>query len=210
MIQFNSEMPADKTITETTLPLCRKDVFDPARPDQIGYWEDVFMQVGNVSRAETEDRDNYMKFKYAAGRNWRKLEQLRKQTAASVDRLLAPSDAYQKFMKDRESLLASCAVVDADGDPQMEKRDDGRNYFVFDAEGHAKAEALMVEHRKAHAEVVEEQLRKQEQTTAYLADELQVALYTVPWAWVPERISGAYLQAVELMCVDAPAFDVDK
>ncbi|MFH1604469.1 MAG: hypothetical protein ABIH03_11245 [Pseudomonadota bacterium] len=198
------QKPAESAAKRLKISVLRSDVCAHTAPQAAGYYEDVFQQVGNVAMAEGENREQYMKFKYWAGRNWRIFERLRKQICGAIQNMLKPDPAYAEFLRRREEILAQCADKDADGDPKLWKSDDGKMRFVLSFDGEKKAEALVETLRKEFQTAVDDRLAHEEYVTNFLAQEIEVEIFTVPWDWAPSRISGAYLQAVAVMCPDCP------
>jgi hypothetical protein len=172
-------------------------------------YEDLFRQVGAVGRGDTEDRDTFLKFKYAVGKNWKKLESLVKEVHAKLAVIMEPDEHYRAFQIKREEIADKYATKDAEGNVIFtpDKDDPNKQQRTFTQEnqllGEQELDALKAEYESS-IKKYEEQAK---QAQAYLDEEIMIELYSVPFDWVAERIAGAWLDAIEIMLTDLPDTD---
>lgn len=172
-------------------------------------YEDLFRQVGAVGRGETEDRDTFLKFKYAVGKNWKKLESLVKEINAKLAVIMEPDEHYRAFQVKREEIADKYATKDADGNVIFtpDKDDPNRQHRAFTQEnqllGEQELDALKTEYEFS----ITKYETQTEAAKAYLGEEVAIELYSVPFSSVAEKIAGAWLDAVEIMLTDVPKMD---
>lgn len=178
-------------------------------------WLDVFHKCGLAPRADGEDRDHYQKFKYACGRNFERVMSEVKKCRKEVEEILMPSDFYDEFMRKVEAINRKHCLLDEKGEPDLIVNQNGTGSFKFTDERRAlrDAELETLKAEPIFALSIKDQESKQKCAEAHMADTCEVELYTVPWAWLPERMGSAYLAKITVMCTDVPpeiAEDVAK
>lgn len=172
---------------------------------ELADWEDVFRQCGAAGRADTEDRNNFQKFKYAVGRNWDRVNSEIRKAQESVKRILKPGAGYDEFLREVDALNREYCDKDANGEPVMKPMENGTQAFMFTESQRTARDGLLEEIKKKYANAIKDQEAREECANGHMAGNVDIELFTVPWACVPERISGAYLARVAVMCTDIPA-----
>lgn len=172
-----------------------------------GGYEDIFRQCGGVTRAEGEDRELFMKFRYAIGRNWKKIESEIEKANQALKFILNHSKGYIEFLEAHSKLADELAEKDEDGNVILEsdKNDPSRQHRKFSPEAMEEGERRLAELKASHADAIKEQLQRIERANAFLDEEIEIELYSVPFAWVPEKISGPWFDAIMCMVDDPPA-----
>lgn len=170
-------------------------------------WLDVFHQCGTVGRADGEDRDQFQKFKYACGRNWDRVMSAIKTAQEEVKAILSPSDDFHAWMRICEDLNREYCTKDTSGNPVLKVNENGSQSFTFTPENRRKRDALMDGYRSdpKWAAVLQEDDDKRSQANAFMEGTIDMELYTVPWDFLPERMSAPYMARVAIMCTGAPA-----
>lgn len=174
--------------------------------DEIEKYEDLFRQVGAVGRGDTEDRNLFMKFKYAVGKNWKRLESELKIVRKKVQELMTPTPAYIEFMKRREEIAEQFATKDADGNViyTNDKDDPTRQHRQFTPENQEAGTKALEELKTECALALAQYAQAEQAAQDYLNEEITIDLYSVPFEWVAERIAGAWLESVTIMVDDPP------
>ena len=171
---------------------------------ELADWEDVFRQCGAVGRAEAEDRNNFQKFKYAVGRNWDKVNSFILKEQANIKEMLTPSDGYNSFMREVELLNREYCEKDKDGNPVTKEMENGSQAFVFSEEYRMARDGFLDAIKKRYALEIADQEQRENESARYMEGLVDIELFTVPWEYMPERISGAYLARCAVMCTDVP------
>lgn len=170
-------------------------------------YEDLFRQVGAVGRGETEDRETFLKFKYAVGKNWNKLDSLVKEVNGRLAKIMEPDEHYREFQVKREAIADKYATKDADGNVifTTDKEDPNRQHRAFTQEnqllGEQELDALKTEYDFS----IRKYEKQAEAAKAYCDEEVTIELFSVPFSSVAEKIAGAWLDAIEIMLTDPPA-----
>lgn len=166
--------------------------------------EDLFRQCGTVSRADGEDLDTYKKFKYAVGRNWDKVMSQIKSDQKKLRSIMLPDAEYDRYMQHVENLNRQFCRKDDAGAPILLDGPDGGKRYQFDSDAKKLRDAAVEEVKPAFAKAIENQNLKEEAAVQFMDDEVTIDLHEVPWAWVPERISGPYMARIVIMCRNVP------
>lgn len=168
-------------------------------------WLDVFQQCGAVSPCDQDDKANFQKYKYAVGRNWDSIMQTVKACQKQLRKMLAPSDEYNKFMKEMEDLNFEYCMKDGNGAPELKKNEAGTPLYQFSPSDRVTRDGLAGELKKKYADAIDEQEEKEScAETDFMQGEVQVELFTVPWSFIPGRIGAAYYPALTRMTTDIP------
>ena len=173
---------------------------------ELPEWEDVFRQCGAVTKAESEPREPFQKAMYAIGRNWDRIQKIIKRAQGEVRKILAPSDLYDSFLKEIESLNREYCTKDAAGDPLFKANAQGQNTFQFTDENRKVRDGMVeaLKARPAYSLAIAEQKNAEDNANKFMEEPIEVELFTIPWSSMPERLSGPYLSRVAVMATDIP------
>lgn len=182
--------------------ICKR--IELAGPNGNDGWEDVFRQCGAVGRGDGEDRQNFQKFKYAVGRNWDNVMSAIRFSQKKLREMLDPSEEYNMFLREIEVLNLEYCQKDEKGEPVLKQMENQTNAFTFTEENRAARDAKVEELKKKYSDAIDEQSQKEIRVNIYMQYEVQIELFTVPWEYMPERLSGAYLARCAVMCTGVP------
>lgn len=174
---------------------------------------EAFSECSKVSRAENEDADIHKRFKYACGRNWERAMAIWKAAGARARELTKPSPEYVAFIEAAVDIARNYAIKDKDGNPvkvdNAPEADDkdflpncGYDIPADAVESHAAAFKFVAE---SDAVAIQAREAAIDQAQAIMDEEATLGVFCVPWAWVPEKIIGAWLQRIRVMIADLPA-----
>lgn len=183
----------------TILKIQRKDL-DQTREN--------YDECCKVVPGDTDKREDVARFKYAAGKNANALRALVKEVAAKVQSLHFGVPAMAAYRKEAQELASALADRDDAGDPKVDPETD--SYVITENLEAFKAAIDSLKEQPEHAEALAEQAKMVEQIDAYLEEEVAVAIFTVPFAIVPDRIGGAYVDLITPMLTDCPDMDGDE
>ena len=167
-------------------------------------YAEVFRQISAVAKGDTEDREAFMRFKYAVGRNAANFNSMAKQIAAEVRATLREEPAYSEFIKARETIALKHCVKDDKGEPVIDVAKDGSESWKFSEDGEKAAR----EESAAHP-AIQRQKQIEDAAAKAMLEPVEMALYTVPWSCAPERVSGEFLAAIMPMFTEVPAEVLD-
>ena len=169
-------------------------------PDHV----ELFDLCGKVMRGEREANEPYMKFKYACGRNWDKVNAMTKAASAKYHALTKSAPEYRTILLACEDSRKIHCTKDAQGAPVMEKDERGVELYTFTSESLATCDAeikAIVAKSQAVYDAHQAKLKAGEE---FLNEEVSIDLFTVPFSMVPERISAAFIPAISIMLTDIP------
>jgi hypothetical protein len=186
------------------------------------FYCDHFTRCARPPRSGGEDKDLVQKFKYAVGRNYQRMQRIVDETAklksAIAEHLPLPPAPPElaEYERERQAIILSHARRNEAGQV-VAKRDEqtGEVNPVIPTEAHAEVQRLIDELRARYAgpiEVREKQIREMEAAWKKAEEEIdaqqvEVALFTFPFADVPEAISGTHLADLSIMLTGCPALD---
>jgi hypothetical protein len=173
------------------------------RRQELKSYEECFRSAGMVTRGEHEDRDSFMRFRYAVGRNWHMVESALNRANARYRQMILPGEGYQKFLCEREKIARKHALKDEKGQP-VSKQVEGQDIYQFDETGARAGEAELDALKKQMEDVCREQEMKIAAGREFLAGVVHLQFYSVPWEWVPERIAAPFLDMIAAMCDGVP------
>jgi len=166
---------------------------------------EIFADCSKVTMSENDGKDAVDRFKYACGKNWRALQTLAQETKAVIERMQAPSPAFGEFQSERDAILREFAVKDDDGKP-VTYVDRGVERYKIAPERMEDLAGSIKELGERYDSAVKEQQAKDKAAEAYADDEIDVPLFTVPWACVPDKVPGTFRQEIAAMFTDPPAW----
>ena len=175
------------------------------RRSELEKYHELFDQVGKVTRAESEALDPYMRFKYAAGRNFQRVRSVLQATVARWNEMLKPTQGWLAFQAARDEVCRKFCKQDEDGDPVITDGKDGEKLYDFTADGRQRANEA-IDALTAGEYLVDFTLRqgKEREAREYLDEMVEVPIYTVPFATVPERVAGGFLAECAIMVDGLP------
>jgi len=199
--------------------------FTPQRKD-LHILSEAFHQASTASRADSEDRTTYQKFKYYAARNKDRMDAKLKETVKELERIQLQVDKdrrddaeFMTFMEEQTNVLEFFASKGEDGNAITNERDE----YQLEGEMRKKADVALKELGAKYADAVQRDVdRKTDGDKAirdYLDTYITIRVFTMPWETVPERIGGGFLVKIAPMLVGVPddeddahlfPFDPDK
>lgn len=165
---------------------------------------ELFELCGKVMRGEREESQPYMKFKYACGRNWAKLNALTKAASAKYREITKSAPEYRTILLACEDSRKIHCTKDAQGLPVMEKDERGVELYTFTSEALATCDAEIKAIVAKSQEVYDVHQAKLKAGELFLNEEVSIDLFTVPFSMIPERMAGAYIPAISIMLTEVP------
>ena len=158
---------------------------------------DAVSRAATVQRGESDDADCLKKFKYACGRNFDRIQSVLRKAQSEQDQITSSHPAFLEYTQKYSELGEQFCKRDENGQPVLDESDPEKPKYIFEKENQQPyrdaVDALRVEYRET-LDLVESIWEQVE----------DIDLFMIPWAWVPERISGGYLFAISDMISDLP------
>jgi len=184
---------------------------------ELALLSEVFQQASVVTRADTEDRTLYQRFKYYCGRNKDRVDVAFKHAEEGCGKInerymteAAADDEIAAYMDEQDIVLKAHAKKDAKGEPMIAEN----GAWDVPAEEHKAVSEELKTIKKKYAEAVKRQEKRnadlKAENTAYMDEEVELRLFTVPWGSVPERIGGGYLVRLTPMLTGMPEDDPEE
>lgn len=173
---------------------------------ELANWYDTFQQASGVAKGDTEDRQNYMKFKYWCGRNCAVIEGVINAAQKHIN-AMRPTPAYIEFAQARQAVAEKFAERNAKGEPMTVKGEGGLETYVFTPEGRKAGDEALEELHQHYALPIRGEEQRQKDIAAYLNEAVSFDLFTLPWSFAPERVSGTYLAMLAAMFDGTPEWN---
>lgn len=201
-------MSEDKPPRMNTITIPRKE---------LALLSEVFQQASVVTRADTEDRTLYQRFKYYCGRNKDRVDVAFKHAVDGCGKInerymteAAADDEIAAYMAEQDIVLKAHAKKDDKGEPMIAEN----GAWDVPAEDHKAVSAELKPIKKKYAKAVKRQEQRnadlKAEDTAYMDQKVELRLFTVPWDTVPERIGGGYLVRLTPMLTGMPEDDPEE
>lgn len=175
------------------------------RLDELADWEDIFRQCGTVTRGEAEDREFFLKFKYACGRNWERVSaEVKRQQGIINDMLSVDVNGWSEYLREVEAANQEHCTKDEHGAPVLKPGKDGNQNYTFTAEARKVRDGIVEFLKGKYADAIKAKTEQEQAVQRYMESTVAIPLFCVPWAWIPERLNASYLAKVAVMCTGAP------
>jgi len=150
-------------------------------------------QCSKAPRAESESREDHLKFKYIVGKNWKNLQRLFVIAEEKQNDYINNSDEYKQYKAALDEIKDKYGLKDENG--ELVYDDDGQLQFPDKKE--MKAYNAQVKPLNSKYQFIKDECER-------LAT-IEIELHTCPFSIVPERASGGYIEGIEAMLTDVPS-----
>ena len=170
---------------------------------------EVFTRAGGAPRSEHEDVEQHQKFKYAMGRNFeltrRVVDRIHKEIEAQ--RVYPPE--WEAYRKQYEHIGEEYCQRDDSGQPDIDYSDPDRPKLKFEnAETEKLYRDAIDQLREQYADTLAQMSEQEKKLDTVWDETASLELFSVPFAWIPERVHGGFIYALRHCIRDLPQ-DID-
>lgn len=174
----------------------RKVTITRERVDEL---RENFNDVSKTRAVEGESPGKVQRFIWRAARNHKVCDSLCRKFGEELKKITAATPELVAYFEAQAAVLAKYQDCDEQGTPKTHP--DGQPYIS--EEKHAAVGADLEELKKAHQEAMAFVAKRETLSAEYMAEKVDVTLYSVTNEEVPEGVSGVWRLAVEEMISDA-------
>lgn len=167
----------------------------------------LLAEVGAVTKGDTEDREAFLKFKYAVGRNWDRVKSAWEPENKWAETMLSNAQEhkeYQDFQAARTDLCLMYCRRDDKDQPITHQDANGLEVYEFTPEGRQQFNDKLAALKARYADAIERMEYAQQSVEDRWKTEVEIEIYKVPFRTAPERLSGAFLHAIAWMLEGCP------